>query len=77
MDIKILFFGVIADITSLDEISFSNVQDTDTLNEILLEKYPDIAKYKYLLSVNHEIIKDNKSLNNNDEVALLPPFAGG
>lgn len=77
MDIKVLFFGVIADITSLDEISFSNVQDTEALKQILVEKYPDIEKYKYLLSVNHEIIKNNKSLNDNDEIALLPPFAGG
>lgn len=77
MDIKVLFFGVIAEITSQDEISLPNVKDTDSLKETLLEKYPDIAKYKYLLSVNHEIVKGNKSLNDNDEIAFLPPFAGG
>lgn len=77
MDIKVLFFGIIADITSLDETSFSDIKNTNALRKILVEKHPDIAKYSYLLSVNHEIIKGNKSLNDNDEVALLPPFAGG
>ena len=77
MDIKVLFFGVIAEIASQDEIALSNVNDTDSLKEVLLKKFPEIAKYKYLLSVNHEIVKEAKALHNNDEVALLPPFAGG
>ena len=77
MDIKILFFGVIADLTSQNEMSLSNVSDTDSLKEALLQKYPEIAKYKYILSVNHKIVNDSISLNDNDEVELLPPFAGG
>ena len=77
MNIKVLFFGVIAEVTSKDEMSLSNIKDTDSLQEILLKQFPKIAKYKYLISVNHEIVKNSKILNDSDEVALLPPFAGG
>ncbi|MFC2086086.1 MoaD/ThiS family protein [Bacteroidota bacterium] len=77
MDVKVLFFGVIADVVSQNEVSLSNVSDTDALKEALLHEYPEIAKYKYLLSVNHAIVTDRISLKDNDEVALLPPFAGG
>jgi molybdopterin synthase catalytic subunit len=48
----------------------------------LLEKdYPEIAdlihKRKVLLSVNHEIAHPDTVISESDEVALLPPFAGG
>src|SRR2546428_14015783 len=48
----------------------------------LLEKdYPEMAelihKKKVLLSVNHEIAHPDTVISEGDEVALLPPFAGG
>ncbi|MBK5270733.1 MAG: MoaD/ThiS family protein, partial [Bacteroidia bacterium] len=32
---------------------------------------------KYLIAVQKEIISSDTVLNNNDTVALLPPYAGG
>jgi len=48
----------------------------------LLEKdYPEMAelihKKKVLVSVNHEIAHPDTVISEGDEVALLPPFAGG
>ena len=48
----------------------------------LLEKdYPEMAelihKKKVLVSVNHEIAHPDTVIREEDEVALLPPFAGG
>jgi len=48
----------------------------------LLEKdYPEMAelihKKKVLVSVNHEIAHPDTVIRGGDEVALLPPFAGG
>ena len=48
----------------------------------LLEKeHPEMAelihKRKVLVSVNHEIAHPDSVINEGDEVALLPPFAGG
>lgn len=40
------------------------------LGELLLKK-------KILISVNHEIAHGETELTSNDEIALLPPFAGG
>src|SRR5207244_11714540 len=48
----------------------------------LLEKdYPEMAelihKKRVLVSVNHEIAHQDTVISEGDEVALLPPFAGG
>jgi len=43
--------------------------------------YPKIGellqKKKVLVSVNQEIAHEDLEVNDGDEVALLPPFAGG
>ena len=48
---------------------------------ILDRDYPEMAelvhKKKVLISVNHEIAHPDTVINEGDEVALLPPFAGG
>ena len=48
---------------------------------LLDREYPEIAelvhKKKVLISVNQEIAHSDTLLNEGDEVALLPPFAGG
>ena len=79
MQIKLLFFGALAEIIGESEIILNDdtIYDTESLNSHLIQKYPKIARYKYSLSVNRNITLANKKLNNNDEVGLLPPFAGG
>lgn len=43
--------------------------------------YPNIGelllKKKVLVSVNQDIAQEDRELNDGDEIALLPPFAGG
>ena len=43
--------------------------------------YPEIGellvKKKVLVSVNQDIVQEDRELNDGDEIALLPPFAGG
>lgn len=43
--------------------------------------YPSIGelllKKKVLVSVNQDIAQEDRELNDGDEIALLPPFAGG
>ena len=48
----------------------------DLINRIQNE-YPEIAHYNYRVAVNHEIINEEPELKNLDEVAFMPPFAGG
>jgi molybdopterin converting factor small subunit len=51
------------------------------LVELLNGGYPMIGeliqKKKVLVSVNQEIAHEDTAINDGDEVALLPPFAGG
>jgi sulfur-carrier protein len=51
-----------------------------TINDLkltLIEKYPAITKLNYQFAVNQHLVEDSFQLNNGDEIALLPPFAGG
>ncbi|MEK7764187.1 MAG: MoaD/ThiS family protein [Nitrospirota bacterium] len=63
---------------SLNLIDGSRVKD---LISMLETGYPAIGeliqKKKVLVSVNQEIAHEETEIRDGDEVALLPPFAGG
>lgn len=45
---------------------------------ILQKTYPGISnKNSVLIAINSEYMDPNTSLNNNDEVAFIPPVSGG
>ncbi|MFZ1320553.1 MAG: MoaD/ThiS family protein [Ignavibacteria bacterium] len=77
MKIKILYFGVTADITGKDSESVLDIHDTNSLNEKLIGIYPKLKNANYRIAVNLEMINENTVLKDDDEVALLPPFTGG
>ena len=63
------------------ELAIANGQKVKDLVEILDAGYPMIGelihKKKVLVSVNQEIAHEETEIRDGDEVALLPPFAGG
>ena len=77
MEINIKFFGQVVDITGNALIKIDDVDDTDTLIKKLHTLYPALATVKYAVAVNKKIIQSNTGLQNNFEVAILPPFSGG
>lgn len=81
MKLKILLFGILADIAGKSgieiEIEIDKTADTDSLQKKVNETYPDFIKTNYALSLNKKIVNSNQQININDEIALLPPFAGG
>jgi len=77
MKVSVLLFGRLADITGKGNISLKNVTDTDDLNRQLQVLYPELSKLNYLTAVEKEVITENKKLQDNMTVALLPPFSGG
>lgn len=79
MKLNVKYFGLIKDITSVDneEFEFSEIQKTNHLIELLEQKYSALKKVNYYIAVNHKIANSDFVLKNNDEVALLPPFSGG
>jgi sulfur-carrier protein len=77
MQVKVLFFGVLSEVAGTDCRHYSDVLSTDGIKMRILDEFPEIQHYNYRISLNNEIINSDMSLKDNDEVALLPPFAGG
>lgn len=80
MMVTVKYFGLVADNTQKKEEQFLFENEVVTLNQLqskLEKEYPEIKNTTYLFAVNQSITKSNIELKNNDEIALLPPFAGG
>lgn len=77
MEIKVLFFGVLADVTGTNCKHFRDVKSIGDLKLKIEDDFPEMVHYDYRISLNNELTDDNLLLNDGDEVALMPPFAGG
>jgi molybdopterin synthase sulfur carrier subunit len=77
MKVNVLLFGRLADITGKGNISLENVADTNDVILQLRAIYPELAELNFLTAVEKELITENKKLEDNMTVALLPPFSGG
>lgn len=77
MQITILFFGQLTDITCQQSILLQDVADTDALTLRLNQQFPALANSKYAFAIDKKVINSNTLLTNNCSVALLPPFSGG
>lgn len=77
MNLKIKYFGLLAEITKCNEetLEFSKTSVSDLL-EMLFEKYPSLKEKDFQVAQNLEIISKETILSKN-EIALLPPFSGG
>lgn len=72
-----LFFGVLADKAEHSSVVAENVNDLDELKRNLKAKFMFLEKASYAIAVNYTVVGGNIKLNDNDEIALLPPYAGG
>ena len=77
MEINLLSFGQVADITGKEALKVSDVKSTDELNRYLSKAWPLLQSINYSIAVNKKIIRNNTELQQDDTVALLPPFSGG
>ena len=77
MNNKVLFFGILEDVVGSKEIIISNINSSDELIKKIKYLYPELENKTFQVSVNQQLINTNTTLNNGDEIALLPPFAGG
>ncbi|MCC5938837.1 MAG: molybdopterin converting factor subunit 1 [Lunatimonas sp.] len=78
---KIKLFGIAREIVGSaelklpDEVEVKNVQE---FKEWLFENYPKFASLKSLaVAVNQEYADDHSPLDQNAEIALIPPVSGG
>ena len=78
MEITVKYFGIIADITEKKEEVFFIDEDNNTLNKLQLSievKYPKLLVVNYSIAINKLFANCDITLNHNDEVAFMPPFA--
>jgi molybdopterin synthase sulfur carrier subunit len=77
MTITIKYFGLIAEVTQREEetIHFSEGTIYDLL-ELLNSKYPELKNKDFQVAQNQELVSLETKVSGND-IALLPPFAGG
>ena len=74
---KVLLFGVLADAVGKSVIETEAAPDIENLRAKLKTEFPLLNDYSFQIAVNKEKATNNISLNNDDEIALLPPYAGG
>jgi molybdopterin converting factor small subunit len=77
MEIYLLAFGQVADITGKNTLKIPGVKDTNELKQFLTDAWPNLQSVTYAIAVNKKIIRENTTLHHEDTVAILPPFSGG
>ncbi len=73
---RILLFGMIAERAYTDRLDV----EAATLGELkhtLAQRIEGLDKLRYAIAVDRRIVKDDMPLTGKEEIALLPPFAGG
>jgi molybdopterin converting factor subunit 1 len=81
--VKVRFFAVLKKIVGKEEVVL-DVEKGTTLEQLLSRLERDLPPLqqvmkegKVLISVNQEVVPKECLIQNGDEVAFLPPFAGG
>ncbi|MCX8530740.1 MoaD/ThiS family protein [Chryseobacterium luquanense] len=75
MEIKVISFGQIAEITGKEFMV--EAVDLESLKLYLIQKFPELSDRKFAFAVNKKLVQENIILNQNDVVALMPPYSGG
>lgn len=76
MDVRVSFFGVLAEITGTSFKSYSEISSFGDLRLKIEDDFPEIAHYNFRILHNRVFAENDPELNDGDEVALLPPFYG-
>ena len=80
MKIFIKYFGLIKDITHLNEEVFeikNNMSVLQFIQENLYSKYSELSEIDFRIAINNNLCENNHQINNEDHLSLLPFFSGG
>lgn len=77
MEITVLFFGMLAEVSGVCCKKYSGVISFGDLDHRIKDEFPEITHYLYRIAVNKEIADEYVILKDGDEIAYLPPFSGG
>lgn len=79
IQVNLKYFGAIAQDIGLSQEAVQlqdNQRSTEALKAWCLKKYPQLSQHYFRMAVNLALNAE-QPLNNGDEIALLPAFAGG
>ncbi len=78
MQLTIKYFGMLAEATSITEEQLqTEACSVSDLLKKLKNQYPKLNDKDFKVAINQELVNNNYRIDNEVEVALLPPFAGG
>lgn len=75
--LSVLFFGQLADITGSRRLTLYDVADTEALQTQLFTRFPLLKEARFVITVNRQVTRQRTAIDEQAEVALLPPFSGG
>ncbi|CAL2078211.1 sulfur-carrier protein [Tenacibaculum sp. 190524A05c] len=77
MEVTVKYFGQIAEITQKKEetFSYSDGLISEFIEEVY-EKYPGLRSVNFKIAQSQQLISTEGKITG-EELALLPPFAGG
>ena len=73
---EVLLFGMIAEKAGTSKLDAS-AANTHALKRDLEERIEGLRGMSYALAVDRRIVHEDIALKGDEEIALLPPFAGG
>ena len=78
MKLNVKYFGMIAEWAGSEngQLDFSGTSVADLQSQIE-QLIPGLSSASYQIAVNHVIVSDDAVITLGDEIAILPPFAGG
>ena len=79
MEVKVLYFGEIAEWKGFDEElkQLDSTANTEDLVQRLLLEIPQLEQINYAIALNQKMINSPEILTHGCEVSVFPPFAGG
>jgi molybdopterin converting factor small subunit len=76
MTMEVLLFGMIAERAGTDRLQL-DVASLHELRQHLTERIPGLSGISHAIAVDRTIVHDDRQLSGSEEIAVLPPFAGG
>jgi molybdopterin synthase sulfur carrier subunit len=73
---RVLLFGSIAEKAGASSLDVE-ATGTHALRRSLEKRIEGLGRMSYALAVDRVIVKEDIALTGREEIALLPPFAGG
>jgi len=79
MKIKLLLFGVFTDIFCDNKIELNMLVNANVgdLKEYIITNYPSTKNLNFVVAIDESYASNDKVINEDQVIALIPPVSGG